>query len=152
MAQQVEPETQTPKTKKQNLEKSYEILTCTAKSPRFSYAHLELITSSIEAPASSLLSSSEQLDNLQVKSYCTSALRQFLGLTGQAIPVDVLKVQGVDCWVRVPKPDLSMFAAAITAWRGSSEDGVIRSLRLTQCSDWLGSMVGSDGQDRLWTS
>lgn len=132
--------------KKQRLETSYDILTCTVKSPPFSYIHLQLITSP------DLAASSQQpvLDNLQLKSYCTSALRQFLGLTGAAVPIDILKLQGADGWVRLPRADLSLFTAAVTAWRGEVEEGELRVLRVIQCSDWLGSMVGHDGQDRLW--
>lgn len=93
-----------------------------------------------------------ELDNLQVKSYCTAALRQFLGLTGVAIPLDVLKVEASACWVRVPRDDLGAFAAALTAWKGSSDGGVEFLLRVKQCSDWLGAMVGSHGQDELWNN
>ncbi|KFA47026.1 hypothetical protein S40293_04637 [Stachybotrys chartarum IBT 40293] len=128
---------------KAGLEKSHELLTCTAKSPPFSYVHLELVTDG---------SASVELDNLMVKSYCTAALRQFLGLTGVAIPIDILKVDAGHCWLRVPQPDLGMFAAAITAWKGSSEGGTQCLLRVKQCSDWLGTMVGSDDQDWLWHS
>jgi ribonuclease P/MRP protein subunit POP8 len=128
---------------KAGLETSHEILTCTIKAPAFSYAHLELITDGVEPM---------QLDMLQVKSYCTSALRQFLGLTGVAIPMDILKVDGTHCWVRVPRQDLAPFTAAITAWNGTDEDGTQCLLRVKQASDWLGTMVGTDGQDRLWNS
>lgn len=125
------------------LEKSHEILTCSVKSPPFSYAHLEAVTDGAEPV---------ELDNLLVKAYCTAALKQFLGITGAAIAVDILKVQGDQCWVRVPRPDLGKFAAAVTAWRGTTEGDAQRMLRVKQCSDWLGTMVGSDGQDRLWNS
>lgn len=135
--------TATPGTEKPRLEKSHEILTCTIKAPHFSYAHLEAVTDGTEPV---------ELDNLQVKSYCTAALRQFMGITGEAIALDILKVQGNQCWVRLPRPDLGTFAAAITAWRGTTEEDTQRVLRIRQCSDWLGTMVGSDGQDRLWTS
>ena len=129
---------------KEGLSKSHEILTCTIKSPPYAYAHLQLSTSDPTCTPS--------LDDLQAKSYCTAALRQFLGLTGASISVDLLKVENNECWVRVPRQDLSVFAAAITAWAGASEDGVVRLLRLKQCGDWLGAMVGSDGQDRIWDS
>lgn len=125
-------------------QKSHDILTCTIKTTPFSYAHLELITDRPEEAV--------ELDNLQVKSYCTIALRQFLGLTGAAIPLDILKTNGSECWLRVPRQDLGSFAAAITAWKGTSDGGVQYVLRMKQCSDWLGVMVGSDGQDRLWNS
>lgn len=126
-----------------DLPKSHEILTCTIKAPPFSYAHLELISDSTEIV---------ELDNLQVKSYCTAALKQFLGITGAAISLDILKVQKNHCWIRVPRPDLGSFAAAITAWRGTTEGETQYVFQVKQCSDWLGAMIGSDGQDRLWNS
>ncbi|KAH6606359.1 hypothetical protein Trco_005512 [Trichoderma cornu-damae] len=129
---------------KPRLRKSHELLTCTIKTPPFSYAHLELLTDPPDAAV--------ELDNLQVKSYCTAALRQFLGLTGSAIALDILKVEARQCWVRVPRHDLGSFAAALTAWKGTSDGGLQYLLRIKQCSDWLGMMVGSDGQDRLWNS
>ncbi|EKJ72261.1 hypothetical protein NXS19_012552 [Fusarium pseudograminearum] len=128
------------------LEKSHDILTCTIKEPPFSYAHLELVT---DVPSSS---SSVTLDDLSLKSYCTTALRQFLGTTGAAVSIDILKVENNHAWVRIPRPDLGSFAAAITAWRGTSDNGEQVSLQLRQCSDWLGAMVGADGQNRLWNA
>jgi ribonuclease P/MRP protein subunit POP8 len=145
MSQTKIPEADRSSTKKPRLDKSHDILTCTIKTPEFSYAHMELITDSTTAGPPSL-------DELQVKSYCTAALRQFLGLTGAGMSLDILKAEGAHCWVRVPRPDLGSFAAAITAWRGTTEDGVACLLRVRRCSDWLGSMVGSEGQDRLWNS
>lgn len=130
--------------KQKDLQKSHDILTCTIKQPPFSYAHLELVSYESSTPLT--------LDNLQLKSYCTTALRQFLGITGAAISFDILKVQGSHGWVRLPRGDLGAFAAALTAWRGASDDGVQVSLQVRQCADWLGAMVGTDGQDRLWNA
>lgn len=129
---------------KSRLQKSHELLTCTIKSPSFSYIHLELLT---DPPGEGV-----ELDNLQVKSYCTAALTQFLGITGSAISLDILKVEESACWIRVPRDDLGPFAAALTAWKGTSDGGVKRLLRIKQCSDWLGMMAGSDGQDQLWNN
>ncbi|KAK2009373.1 hypothetical protein LZ32DRAFT_608533 [Colletotrichum eremochloae] len=128
-------------------QRSHELLTCTIKTPPFSYARLELVADSPQPHEAA-----ESLDNLQVRSYCNAALRQFLGATGSAIPIDILKVDGNQCWLRVPRPDLSPFAAAITAWAGISEQGDRRVLQVKQCSDYLGPMAGADGQDKLWSS
>ncbi|OPB39990.1 hypothetical protein A0O28_0000690 [Trichoderma guizhouense] len=144
MSQDTNPEAERSILDKTSLRKSQELLTCIIKSPPFSYVHLELRTNPPNAAV--------ELDNLQVKSYCTAALRQFLGLTGTAIPLDVLKVEGSDCWIRVPREDLGSFAAALTAWKGTSDGGIESLLRIKQCSDWLGAMVGSHGQDRLWNN
>ncbi|KAJ0388158.1 hypothetical protein COL922a_000789 [Colletotrichum nupharicola] len=124
--------TSTPRATSQ---RSHELLTCTIKTPPFSYAQLELVSDA------SRVSDITPLDNLQ-----------FLGATGSAIPIDILKVEDRECWLRVPRQDLSPFAAAVTAWAGVSEQGDRRTLRVKQCSDYLGAMVGANGQDKLWTS
>ncbi|KAI1765949.1 hypothetical protein GGR53DRAFT_488239 [Hypoxylon sp. FL1150] len=122
--------------------KSRELVTATIRAPRFSYAHLEVFSTSADPG---------ELDDLQVRSYCTSALKQFLGTTGVGIPLDILKVEGKDCWIRLPRDDLAAFSAAITAWQGSFQNGLHSSLRIKGCSDWLGALVGRDGEDKLWT-
>ncbi|SPN97226.1 uncharacterized protein DNG_00740 [Cephalotrichum gorgonifer] len=128
---------------KQKSAKSTEIRSLPLR-PQSSYAHLELLSPS--APPF------PTLDTLQAHSYCVAALTRFLGDTGAGVPIDVLSVQGNRCWVRVPSDDLSAFAAAVTAWGGTKDGGVDVVLRLLGCSDWLGCLVGGDGQEDLWTS
>lgn len=91
-----------------------------------------------------------ETDNLEIRSYCTAALQQFLGATGVAIPIDILKVHSNECWLRVPRQDLAAFSSSITAWSGTRGGGEQSMFRIRQCSDWLGSMVGAEGQDTLW--
>lgn len=116
--------------------KSREIYSTTIKNPTYAYAHLELITTN------TLI-----LDDLQIRSYLNSALKQFLGATGSGMPIDILKVQGKESWVRVPRQDLGAFAAALTAWSGSgnSTGFIIRA-----AGDWLGALVGRHDQRKLW--
>ncbi|KAI8950821.1 hypothetical protein F4801DRAFT_322452 [Xylaria longipes] len=123
--------------------KSYELAKSVIKAPPYSYAHLELFNAES--------SKTEELDAVQVKSYCTAALKQFLGATGMAIPLDILKVEGQSCWLRLPRDDLGAFAAAITAWQGTKQDGVLSTLRIRGCSDWLGALVGQQDEQKLWT-
>lgn len=122
-------------------DKSFVISAATIKNPQFSYAHLTLDTNGPDTVV---------LDDLQVKSYCNAALQQFFGLTGLAMSVDILKVTETDCWLRIPRPDLANFAAAITAWRGKTEGSTQYLLRIKQCSDWLGTLVGPD-ESEIWT-
>lgn len=124
--------------------KTRELTTTTIKTPPFSYLHL-----------STSPTTTTSLDVLQVRSYCASACRQFLGATGAAIPVDVLSVTsgGGDAWVRVPRADLGAFAGAITAYGGTSSDGGgVMVMRVEACGDWLGSLVGGEGEGRVWGS
>ncbi len=138
--------------KKPRLDKAYDLLTCTIKQPEFAYAHMELVTDGGGTTEGSNQASQMSLDELQVKSYCTAALRQFLGLTGAAIPFDILKAEGTECWVRMQSDDLGSFTAAITAWKGTTDNGVNCLLRVKQASNWLGTMLGRNGQDRIWNS
>ncbi|KAI0119952.1 hypothetical protein GGR51DRAFT_2644 [Nemania sp. FL0031] len=123
--------------------KSYELAKFVIKAPPYSYAHLEI--------SNAELSKREGLDALQVKAYCVAALNQFLGATGMAIHLDILKVEGQNCWLRVPRDDLGAFAAAVTAWQGTTQDGIHSVFRVRGCSDWLGALVGQQDESKLWT-
>lgn len=116
--------------------KSREIYSTTIKNPTYAYAHLELITTT-----------NIILDDLQIRSYLTAALKQFLGATGAGMPIDILKVQGKESWVRVPRQDLGAFAAALTAWSGS---GPSTGFMIRAAGDWLGALVGRHDQRKLW--
>lgn len=116
--------------------KSREIYSTTIKNPTHAYAHLELITTNDLV-----------LDDLQIRSFLTSALKQFLGTTGSGMQIDILKVQGKESWVRVPRQDLGAFAAALTAWSGS---GTSTGFVIRAAGDWLGALVGRHDQRRLW--
>lgn len=141
--------------------------TLTLKNPPFAYAHLTLLN----PPTSSTLSSSSSssstvpthtLDALQVRSYLTTALRQFLGDTGAAIPVDILRLEPHAAWVRVPRADLAAFAAGVTAFGGITVrqqqqpgDGQGQGqqkmvLGVEACGDWLGALVGRGGEGEVW--
>jgi ribonuclease P/MRP protein subunit POP8 len=109
--------------------KSHDIYTTTIRTPPYAYAHLELITTA----------ATTALDDLQVRSYLTSALKRFLGVTGSGMPVDILKVDGRHCWVRVPRQDLGAFAAALAAWPGSG--AAVTGFLIRAAGDWLGALV-----------
>ncbi|KFG85239.1 hypothetical protein MANI_016503 [Metarhizium anisopliae] len=132
------PPTQKP-VQQRDQKTSHVLQTRTLSSP-FSYAHMELAT---EGPQEI------QLDDILVKSYCTAALKQFLGLTGQAIPIDILKTQNEACWLRLPREDLQSFCAAITAYRGVTEGDTRYILRTKRCSDWLGLLTDDGGEQSL---
>jgi ribonuclease P/MRP protein subunit POP8 len=138
----IEP-TSTTQSQKPKSQK-FEIRTFTIRTSPFGYAQLQLMSSPPQE--------TQDLDALQVRSYCSSALSRYLGYMGKAVTVDVLKVQGSQCWVRVRQPDLAAFAAAISAWPGTSDRGLVVKLKILQCSDWLGSMVGRESQEELWNS
>lgn len=83
------------------------------------------------------------LDALTARTHLTSALSQFLGLTGTAIPIDILHLQDREVWVRVPWVDGSVVVAALTGWVGRESVG----WRIRGRGTWLGGVVGGDGAD-----
>jgi ribonuclease P/MRP protein subunit POP8 len=129
------------KRKHQKNFKGHEITTKTIKTPPFSYVHVQLISDS-ETP--------KELDSLTVRSYVTAALTQFLGITGSAISVDILKVEGMECWIRVPREDLSPVLAAIGGWVGGTEDEGKVGWRVKGSGNWLSVLVGDKGKEDIW--
>lgn len=119
--------------------KSHDIYSTTIRTPTSAYAHLELITAADAAIS---------LDELTVRQYLTSALKQFLGITGASIPIDILKVVGQEAWVRLPQQDLGAFAAAMTAWPGTGSS--IFGFKICAAGDWLGALVGRHEQQKIW--
>lgn len=118
-----------------------EITTRAIKTPAFSYVSLELMSDGAAPPA---------LDDLSVRSYLTSGLNQFLGLTGSAISVDILKVEDKECWIRVPLEDLSAVLAATGQWQSGYEGGNRMAWRLKASGNWLGSLLGSSNAQNVW--
>ncbi|KHN94641.1 uncharacterized protein MAM_07547 [Metarhizium album ARSEF 1941] len=111
--------------------------TKTLSSPH-GYVHLELAS---DGPQEI------QLDNILAKSYFTAALKQYLGLMGEAMRIDILKTTKEACWVRLPKEDLLSFCAAVTAYGGVTEGNTRYILRVQTCSDWLGPLTDDRWQD-----
>lgn len=135
------------KTAKQR--KSRELFNNTISRPPFAYAQIEVVHN--QAPTDGGNSSSvEVLDALQARSYCDAALKQFLGATGAAMPLDLLKLDESQFWVRLPREDLGLFAAALAAWSSVSRGGTATALRLKASGNWLGSLVGRSEQHTLW--
>lgn len=123
--------------------KRHEITSRTIKRPPFSYVCLELIS---DRTAKILL------DDLSVHSYLTTAFTQFLGLTGSAISVDILKVVDRECWIRVPREELSAVVAALGGWVGDIEGNKKVSWIVRSSGNWLGSLVRERGIVRVWKS
>ncbi len=101
------------------------------------YLHLTLISSALISTSSAL-----SIDILTARTYLTSALLQHLGLTGTAISIDFLKVDGRDMWIRVPREDSAAVVGALSAWMGG-EDVV---WRFRGESGWLGALAVGTGR------
>ena len=106
----------------------------------FAYLHLSLVSPSTLLKTST--TSTPPIDLITVRTHLTSAFTQFLGLTGSAILVDILKVEGQDAWIRVPFEDRHAVIEALSGWTGSDV-----TWRVQESGSWLGGMIGSNGQD-----
>ncbi|KAH8798977.1 hypothetical protein F5882DRAFT_186954 [Hyaloscypha sp. PMI_1271] len=134
-----------PSTKRKHQQhlKGHEITTKTIKRPPFSYVHLQLISDT---------DSVKDLDSLTVRSYITAALTQFLGITGAAISVDILKVEGTECWIRVPREDLSPVVAAVGGWVGGPGHETAGKVgwKVKGRGNWLSVLVGGRSKADVW--
>lgn len=108
--------------------------TLTLRNPTWSYIRLQ----QFQPPSTS----SNTLDALTAHIQITAALHQFLGVHGAAVPVDVLKLEGSDVWIRVPAEDRSALVAAVGGWVGRAGEG----WRVMGWSSWsAGAEGGKDG-------
>ena len=121
--------------------KGHEISSRTIKKPAFSYVHLELMSDGPAPP---------ELDSISVRSYLNAGLNQFLGLTGTAISVDILKVEPKECWIRVPREDMSAVLAATGQWAGTFNGDRKMAWRLRGSGNWLGSLLSASAAQSVW--
>lgn len=121
----------TPKPKKRNPSTPHIIHTSTLRHPQHTYFHLTLHSSCPQPPT---------IDPLLTSQLLTNALSTYLGLTGAAIPVDILKSEGRDAWIRVPSRDARGVRAGVSSWTGKV-GGVGVSWRVRE------GLGGGDGGD-----
>jgi ribonuclease P/MRP protein subunit POP8 len=126
---------------KPNISSSEPAVSFTLRKAPYSYFHLSLrsLIATSQAP--------HDLDEISVRSYLTLALQQYLGLSGTAISIDILKVEGRDVWIRVPSEDEVALAASLSQWTGSKD----LAWRIEQRGAWLGALVGNTNAQKLWT-
>ena len=115
--------------------------TITVRNGHHTYFRLTLLTSF--NLTTTPMSDPAPVDLLTARTYLTSALNQFLGLTGTAIPIDFLKVEGHDVWIRVPSEDGVAVSGALSQWVG--KDGAA-SWRVRGKGNWLGAVTAGDGR------
>lgn len=103
-------------------------------------------------------SAPQPLDPLSARTYLSSALSQFLGLTGTAIPIDILKIEKGSSptskhdvvWIRVPREDASTVVSAVSSWIGSgnnSTGSMDVAWRVCAKGNFLGALVAGSGAD-----
>ena len=117
--------------------------TTTFRHPPYAYIHLALST--LTPPSTT---SAQTLDAVTVRSHLTSALQTYLGITGAAIQIDILKVEGSDFWIRVPRDDAEATLAAVSQWSSARDSGV--AMRVKGRGSWLGGVMGREVGRRAW--
>ena len=112
--------------------------TATLRKPQWTYFHLAAVSSTSEPP---------QLDILILRQNLTSALNQFLGLTGAAIDVDILKFEKSEAWIRVHREDASVVQEAIGGWAGAKTSAGQYKWIVKGRDEWLVRLLNGDGMD-----
>ncbi|OCK80365.1 hypothetical protein K432DRAFT_425819 [Lepidopterella palustris CBS 459.81] len=107
----------------------------TLRNPSWTYLHLSLLPPTTTTSASTTIT----LDAITARTLLTPPLVQFLGHTGAAIPFDILKLEGRDVWVRVPREDAGRVVAGLSGWVG---EGV--AWRVKGRGEWLGAVGGHE--------
>ncbi|KAL4883313.1 hypothetical protein BJY04DRAFT_30599 [Aspergillus karnatakaensis] len=138
----------------------------TARNPQWTYFKLQLIT---QPPPSQ----PTPIDPLTARTYLTSALSQFLGFSGTAIPIDILHVTPSTTiqpqtstssqiqpqppysqperyiWIRVPHQDAPALVSALSSWIGDTGDSESDTVAWRICAkgNFLPALVHGDGAD-----
>ncbi len=120
----------------------------TLRHPPYTYIHLSLVK--LPSPDNPRQSANvATLDSITALTYLNSALQAYLGLTGTAIPIDILKIEGMNVWIRVPFEDASAVIASASHWSGM-RDGMGLQLRVKASGTWLGGLVANTSDAKLW--
>lgn len=183
MANDNSPGAKPPKRKAPDASKS-KVTHFTSRNPPWTYLKLRLYAAAIVLSSCEIISantintripqpgtSPQPLDALSARTYLSAALSQFLGLTGTAIPIDILKIENElpdmnaqstsmaqsdnpkkcdTVWVRVPRGDAAAVVAALSSWVGGSSGGssaVSVAWRICAKGNFLGALVAGSGRD-----
>jgi len=120
--------------------------TFTLRNPPYSYVHLRA-THQAQNGSFQKPSQEQDLDEVTLISYMTNALSQYLGLTGTAIPIDILKIEGSEGWIRLPREDENAVVAALSQWMGKGG----AALRVLGRGSWLGGLSSGVDDAKLWS-
>ncbi|KAF2672440.1 hypothetical protein BT63DRAFT_195859 [Microthyrium microscopicum] len=106
----------------------------TLRLPQWTYFHLRLFTLSTESPAHDAVTARKNLN---------TAMMRYLGIIGSSISIDILKLDNLDLWVRVPRESGGAFHEAVSAWIGQGDMKYLVKAK----DDWLVKLSDSNGQD-----
>ncbi|KAF7597375.1 hypothetical protein BBP40_006316 [Aspergillus hancockii] len=128
----------------------------TSRDPPWTYLKLQLIY----PPDTPAAIQSQPLDPLTARTYLTTALSQFLGLSGTTISIDILKISPEApqqkptekfVWARVPRQDACAVVAAVSSWVGGGTGGgggAVGNVAWRVCAkgNYLGALTQGSGE------
>ena len=121
------------KRKRKRKEKETHILhQTTFRKPTWAYFHLTLVTpgtASQTPSASAAPSDSRDIDALTVSTLLVQPLTAYLGITGSAMPIDILHTQSRNAYVRIPRQDARVFRAGLSNWIGGCDAGSVPGVK-----------------------
>ena len=85
------------------------------------------------------------LDPLTWKLAVYNSLGHFLGVTGEAIPVDFLHFKSIESWIRVPANDMSQVWTALSGAAttiDTSNGSISASINVIRVSRYLAAVIG----------
>lgn len=121
----------------------------TLRHPPYTYIRLSLVALSSQSNPRQQTRKID-FDEITARTFLNSALQAYLGLTGSAISLDILKLDGLEVWIRTPYEDGSAVIASVSQWQGSA-NGTSVQLRVKGSGTWLGGLLKHESEGKLWT-
>jgi ribonuclease P/MRP protein subunit POP8 len=84
-----------------------------------------------------------EMDIITVRQNTNNAMNRFLGLFGTSVPIDILKLENEEFWVRVPRDASNAFHEAILSWTGNGQVKYV----IKGKDDWLAKLAMGSGKD-----
>jgi ribonuclease P/MRP protein subunit POP8 len=131
-AQNAPASTSAVKKRKRKEKETHILHETTFRKPIWSYFHLTLVTpgtASQTPSASAAPSDSRDVDALTVSTLLLQPLTAYLGITGSAVPIDILHTQGRNAYVRIPRQDARAFRAGLSGWIGGCDAGSVPGVK-----------------------
>lgn len=122
-----------------NTQESTKEVSLSLRDAPYAYIHISVANSS---------RASSSLDEITIRQHLLAALKQYLGLHGTAIEIDILKISGLQAWLRMQRDDEMAVVASLSQYSGNSNHDFIRVL---DRSSWLGTLTNSANSGNLWT-
>ncbi|TGZ81378.1 hypothetical protein EX30DRAFT_371391 [Ascodesmis nigricans] len=116
----------------------------TIRNSEWGYAILQMI---FEPPYTD--SSLSHPDILTWRTALSTALKQYLGLFGSAMHIDILHLHDDEATIRFPRTELTKFSAAVSGFMGAV-DGKAFGFKTVAMGEFLMGLLGRREEVDLW--